>query len=147
MLRVAGRLLSRCSWGGGMFAMLLLGSVGFAVSSSAADDGKPDADAKSVKLIVDFGDGFEKHFTALPWKAKMTVADAVELARQHPRGIKTQQRGSGATAFLESIDGLKNEGRGRNWIFRVDGQLGDRSFALFPVEAGDIILWKFEEYR
>jgi len=36
----------------------------------------------------------------------------------------------GETAFLTQIDELENEGRGRNWIYRVNGELAKKSFAI-----------------
>jgi hypothetical protein len=103
--------------------------------------------AQAVRLIVDYGDGVQKHFTALPWRAEKTVLDAMKAAQEHPRGVKLQYRGSGATAFLTQIDDVKNEGSGRNWVYRVNDQLADRSFAVFQLKAGDTVLWKFEKGR
>jgi hypothetical protein len=103
--------------------------------------------ASMVRLIVDYGDGVQKHFTALPWKDGMTVLDAMKAAQEHPRGVKLQYRGSGATAFLTQIDDVKNEGAGRNWVYRVNDQLADRGFGVFQLKAGDTVLWKFEKGR
>ena len=61
--------------------------------------------------------------------------------------ITFRYRGSGSTAFLYRIDDLENEGRGRNWIFRVNGKLGQRSFALHELRPSDRVLWKFDTYR
>ena len=77
-----------------------------------------------------------------------TVLDAMQGAQKHPRGIKWELRGAGETAFLFKIDEMKNEaGGGRGWMFRVNGKLGDRSLGVFPLKAGDAVLWKFEKYR
>jgi hypothetical protein len=103
--------------------------------------------AKSVRLVIDYGDGAEKHFTALAWREGITVLDAMKAAQDHPRGIQFQFRGAGATAFLTQIDDLKNEGSGRNWIYRVNGEFAERSFAAAKLEAGDAVLWKFEKSR
>ena len=104
--------------------------------------------AKTVSLAVDYGDGSQKQFTALAWREGLTVLDAVRAAEKHPRGIKCELRGSGDTAFLVKIDDLKNEGgAGRGWMFRVNGKLADRSLGVFPLQAGDAVLWKFEKYR
>jgi hypothetical protein len=99
--------------------------------------------AKPVSLTVDYGDGVQKRFTAIPWKPGMTVLDVLETARKHPRGIRFKYRGSGSRAFLFQIDDIENEGKGDNWIFRVNGTLGDRSFAIFKLNAGDAVLWEF----
>lgn len=106
------------------------------------------AEKQRVQLVVDFGDGVQKHFTNLAWKEGLTVLDAVKAAEKHPRGIEVKVRGSGAIAFLTQIDDVKNEGgRGRNWIFRVNGKLADRSCGVFPLKPGDTILWRFQEYE
>ena len=106
-----------------------------------------DKNAKHVTLTIDYGDGFQKRYTKIRWQAKMTVLDVTQLAQKHKRGIKIRYRGRRSTAFLQQIDDLKNEGRGRNWLYLVNGKLGDRSFALFRVQAGDHILWKFGKYK
>jgi hypothetical protein len=110
---------------------------------AAAEEERP----ASVRLAIDYGDGAEKHFTALGWREGMTVLDAMKAAQEHPRGIKFQFRGSGATAFLTQIDDLKNQGSGRNWLYRLNGELAERSFAIQKVQAGDAVLWKFEKSR
>lgn len=102
---------------------------------------------QTVVLIIDFGDDFQKRFTRIRWTKDMTVLNALQAASKHPRGIRFEYRGKGKTAFLNSIDKLKNEGRDRNWIFRVNGKLGDRSFAIFSVQPMDTILWKFGKYQ
>ena len=52
--------------------------------------------------------------------------------------------GQGASAFVDAIGGIANEGpHGRNWTFEVNGEPGDRSAAITPVESGDSVLWKF----
>ena len=120
--------------------LLLIGEAG-----GQAEEPKP-AEA-SVKLTIDYGDGVQTVFTALKWREGMTVLDAMNDAKKHARGIKFQYRGKGQTAFLTQIADLKNEGRGRNWIFRVNGKLGEASFGVARLKAGDAILWKFGKYR
>jgi hypothetical protein len=115
------------------FALLM-----FAAMASAAD---------TVKLVVDYGDGVEKHFTQLAYKKDMTVLDAVRTAEKHAHGIKAEVRSSGSTAFLTQIDDVKNEGSGKNWVFRVNGKLGDRSIGIHQLQAGDAVLWRFQEYE
>jgi len=102
---------------------------------------------KTVKIAIQYGDGSERHFTAIPWKKEMTVLDAMKHAQAHPRGIKFEFKGKNATAFLTKIDDLKNEGRGRNWLFHINGKQADRSFGVFELKAGDTVLWKFDKYR
>ncbi len=103
--------------------------------------------APRVRVVVDYGDGVEKHFTAISWREGMTVLDAMQAAQEHPRGLKFKFRGSGATAFLTQIDDLENQGRGGNWVYRVNGELAERSFGVYHLEAGDAVLWRFEKPR
>jgi hypothetical protein len=107
-----------------------------------------ESQAKTVRLIVDYGDGVEKHFAAIPWKPAMTVLDALELASRHPRGVKFKYTGAEATAFVTEIDELKNEGGGkRNWTYRVNDKLGERSSGVVELKDSDRVLWRFGKYR
>lgn len=100
--------------------------------------------ATTVSLAIDYGDGVEKRFTALPWKKGATVLDALTAAQAHPRGIRFTHRGAGETAFVSKIDDLANEGGGgRNWRFHVNGKGGDRSCGIFELQAGDSVVWQF----
>lgn len=99
-----------------------------------------------VRLIVDFGDGAQKVYSALAWKKGMTLLDAMDAAKAHPHGITFAHTGKGETAFLTSIDDVKNAGGGagsRNWQYWVNTTLGDRSFGVYPLDPGDVVCWKF----
>ncbi len=104
-------------------------------------------DAKTVRVVIDYNDGVEKHFNAIEWKSEMTVLDAMIAAKEHPRGISFEYKGRGATALLTKIDNRGNEGRGLNWLYKVNGKPGDRSIGIFALEAGDTVLWKFDKYK
>ncbi|MFN0021231.1 MAG: DUF4430 domain-containing protein [Pirellulaceae bacterium] len=106
-----------------------------------------EAAKETIKLAVDFGDGVQKQFTALPWTKEMTVLAALEAAAKHPRGIKITHQGKGETLLVTAIDELKNEGRGRNWLYEINGKLGDRSCAVMPIKGGDSVLWRFGKYQ
>lgn len=102
--------------------------------------------AATVRLVVDYGDGVEKHFTRIAWKPGMTVLDAMEQAKRSKRGITFDYRGRGETAFIMKIDDLKNEGGGResgNWSFSVNDELAEKSFGIYEPKKGDVIVWKF----
>ncbi len=100
----------------------------------------------TVKMTVDYGDGVQKSFVRLPWKAEMTALDALRLADKHPRGIDAKWRGSGANTFLTQIDDLANEGLGandRNWLVYVNDELIDRSIGVFPLRKSARITWRY----
>ncbi len=97
---------------------------------------------QTVSLAIDFGDGEEKEYPAIGWRDGMTVRDVMlETVRENGR---LEVRGSGEAAFLAGLDGKANEGDGgRNWLYSVNGEAGDRSFAIRAVRPGDRVLWKF----
>lgn len=117
------------------------------VASAAARGQEPAAAGKTVRLTIAYGDGVEKVFSQLPWKEGITAFDALQAAAKHPRGIKLAHQGSGATTLVTAIDDLKNEGRGRNWLFEVNGKLGEKSCAISELAAGDTVLWRFAKYK
>ena len=99
---------------------------------------------KTVQLIVDYHDGVEKHFTRLPWSAKMTVLDAMKKAARVSHGIQFQYQGTGATAFLTQIDDLKNQGGGKNnWLYAVNRKPAQQSFGVQELKPNDMIRWTF----
>ena len=127
-------------------------TLGLAVLAHSDTERKPSpAEPKkpNVRLTVDYGDGAQKCYPRIPWSKKMTAFDATRWAAQHPRGIKLVKRGQGSTTLVTQIDDLKNGGGGdaKNWIFRVNGKMGDKSCAVFSVRPGDRILWSFERYK
>lgn len=124
-------------------SMALIGVAPVARTEAAEAPGK----GRAVRVVIDYGDGVQKHFTRLTWKPGMTVLDALKAAAKHPRGIKIDYRGDGSTAFLTRIDDLENEGGGRNWLYRVNNKLADCGFGAFALKSGDAVLWKFAQYE
>lgn len=110
------------------------------------DVGAAEPKTATVRLVIDYGDGVETHFSALPWRDGMTVIDALAAAKGHRRGITYVQRGSGSTAMITKIAELQNEGSGKNWLFYVDGKIGEESAGITKLKAGDTALWRFKEY-
>ncbi len=104
-------------------------------------------ESKAVQVVIDYNDGVEKHFKAIKWKSEMTVLDAMNAAKEHPRGISFEYKGRGATALLTKIDDRGNQGRGLNWLYKVNDKPGDRSIGIFELKAGDTVLWKFDKYK
>jgi hypothetical protein len=137
----------------GVFACFALALVvGCVPPRESASDGQFAAAKKptgpAVRLVVDFADGLEKHYQ-LDWRDAMTVLDALESASRRQRGIIYSHSGSGERAMVTAIDGLANEGgggAGRNWIYRVNGELADKSCGVYEIRPDDVILWKFGTY-
>lgn len=102
---------------------------------------------KPVLLTIDYGDGMQKRFTGIVWREGMTIADLMDQAAKHPRGIKYVKRGSGDYALLTQIDDIKNGADDKYWTYSVNGKKGDRSYAAMPLKAGDSVLWTFDIYQ
>lgn len=130
-------------WSLGVLAALALAAAGMvSIGRVPAVERAPAKPA--VRLIVDFGDGAQRVYTALPWTKGMTVLDAMDKARTHPHGITFEHTGRGETAFLTRIEDLRNEGGGkRNWHYWVNTDLADRSFGAYALEPADVVTWKF----
>ncbi|MFQ5424352.1 MAG: DUF4430 domain-containing protein [Phycisphaerae bacterium] len=134
----------------GLRFVLLVLSVVAVPAVLAAVGGDPAGQKQAVRLIVDYGDGVEKHFTAIPWKKGMTVLEALKAAASHRHGIVFKHRGRGETALLTQIDDLKNAGAGadrKNWIYWVNEKPADKSFGLYALRPKDVVRWKYATYR
>jgi len=135
----------------GIVCLLVAVAIGsFTIGPQARYVHAEEPAAKSVRLVIDYGDGVEKHFTRIAWKPGMTVLDALEQAAQAKHGIEIKYRGRGETAFLMKIDDLRNESGGRdsrNWFYSVNGKLAMKSFGIYEPDRGDEILWKFGPYE
>ncbi|MEM8946096.1 MAG: DUF4430 domain-containing protein [Planctomycetota bacterium] len=118
------------------------------VESSSSAGWTPSAQppGTSAALTIDFGNGATKVFEALPCLPDMTVADLMQAAHAFRPGIEFTQKGSGASGFLTSLDGLANEGAGgRNWIYQVDGRHAVQSYCLEKIQPGMHVLWTFTD--
>lgn len=125
--------------------LALLLSLSLAAVRISAES-TPIAGKASPRLVIDFGDGVEKHFKELKWVEEATVLDLLRQADAHSRGIDLVYVGRGTTAFVTQIDDLKAQGFGgdkRNWIFFVNGKPADRGCGVFRVRRGDEIRWRF----
>ena len=131
-------------------AALLVGLASILAGSRPAVADEPLAAGRTVRLVVDFGDGVEWHFTKLPWRKGLTVADALHAAAAHKRGVPIRTKGSGATTLVVEVGNLKNEGGAadaRNWLYWVNDQSADVGAGARELQPGDRVLWKFAKYE
>jgi hypothetical protein len=93
-----------------------------------------------VVLSIDYGNGRRTDFAAIGWRDGMTAAD---LTKAWPN-ITIKQKGDGESAFVTAIDEVENQGAdGKNWMYSVNGQMADRSFAIYKLKPDDHVLWTF----
>lgn len=101
--------------------------------------------APTVRLVVDYGDGVAKTIDGLAWAERSTILNAMKAAAARPHGISFSYSGSAATAVMTRIDDVQNLGGAgkKNWQYWVNAAYGNRSFAVFELHAGDVVLWRF----
>ena len=119
-------------------------------SGAVSKDGAQAPAVSIVRMVIDYGNGVEKHYTRVPHREGMTVLDVMEFAKTLKPGLSFEYSGRNRTALLRSIDGLANQGGGsesRNWVFRVNGALADKSFAIYRLQSGDVVLWRYDVYK
>ena len=110
---------------------------------------------QTIHLTVDYNDGVKKEFV-LPYKAGMTVFDAMTAAKANPHGLtfdcdpKFPCNGPPANRFLSIIDDVKNQGAGasaKNWLFWVNNVFSDKGFGVCGISPKDEVLWKFDVFH
>ena len=141
-----------------LLCLSLLFVTGCADKQVAADPKKNDersapaksleATGKTFKLAIDYGDGVEKHYPKLAWREGLTVLEAMELTKDHPRGVKfaTRNDAKGEAAFVDHIDNVHNEGGGkdaRNWTFKINGKKSPVGAGVQKLAENDTVVWKF----
>jgi hypothetical protein len=115
---------------------------------AAAENWTPEArpEGETVSLEIDFGNGARREFAALPWSEGLTLGRLMREASNFRPAIRYSQDGEGKMAFLTSLEGVANDnGGGRYWFYEVDGQPGEVSFEVRPLEAGAKVLWVFKK--
>jgi hypothetical protein len=110
------------------------------------------ATGKTVKLVIDYGDGVEKHFPSLAWREGLTVLEAMRSTSENARGLhfNTWNNATGEAALVEQIDGVKNEGgaaEAKNWTFKINGKRGQVGAGVQALHDGDVVVWKFGVYE
>jgi hypothetical protein len=112
--------------------------------------GAAGPETATVRLVVDYGDGVEVHFTRLAWRKGMTVLDALAAARKHRHGVSFAHRGSGSSALITKIGDVENQGGGqnsKNWLYSINGKPAEVGAGAMQLNSGDAILWKFQVYE
>ncbi len=133
-----------------MLALLVPPAIGLLIAGAGA--GEPPGASKTVRLVIDYSDGVEKHFVGLPIEPGWTVFDALQAADGHPHGIELEYKDYGPQVgyMVIRIDDLKNQGGGseaRNWVYRVNDKLATKACNRYELEAGDAVRWTFESIK
>jgi hypothetical protein len=122
------------------FVVLCISGCDSTVPSNSAELSR---EIGTVTLEVDFGADKRSKSIDVVCSPESTVLLSLERA-QNMKKLKVDFRGTGETAFVTSIGGVENMGsEGKNWIFRVNDKLGDKSAGVYPVKPGDKISWSY----
>ncbi|MCG8586397.1 MAG: DUF4430 domain-containing protein [Pirellulales bacterium] len=118
----------------------------------STDSADQPATGKTFSLTIDFGDGKMKKFESLAWHEGITVLGAMDRAGKSKQGLdySTWKDATGQSAFVEQIDGVKNEGGGegaKNWTYTVNGKKGQVSAGIHKLKPDDAVVWKFGVYE
>ena len=129
--------------------LLVVLGVSYALAISEVRAQSPTQLTVMDKLRLKIVSGEEKQMFEIESSEKLkTVSDLLKHVAEANESFKYKSRGSGRTFFITEINGQKNEGaRGRNWIYTVNGKLGNKSAGLFEIKAGDEIEWNLKRYR
>jgi len=112
---------------------------------STQQDSSADKVAKTVSILIKTSEEVTAYQAHIAWQQSMTVFGATQAMGP---GVGIQSTGQGETCFVNSLAGQENLGSaGHNWIFRVNGKLGDKSCDALVVQPGDQILWTFGKYE
>ncbi len=115
-------------------------------STARLDTGKV---AGTVQLVIEFKSDRKNISVDVPCSADSTVYTILERA-QNLGDVKYKATGQTdpAFTFVNSIGGVDNlAAKGDNWIYSVNGELGDKSSALYEVKPGDEVTWTFGKYE
>lgn len=144
-LRMGWTAQSRCFLASGMDAQV--GATTQVRLDESPSSDRVDDKVATISLEIQFGQSKKKLIKDIPFKKGMTVLDAMKYAKENKK-FSFQYRGKNDTAFLTSIDKIKNQGgRGDNWVFRINKKLGKKSFGISRLNSGDKVTWTFGKYK
>ena len=93
-------------------------------------------------MVVDFNGRSENLTETVAGVEGDTVFDMID------RTLTVVSRGNGKNVFVQSLNGVENEGAGGdNWVYFVDDQLADRGCGDWRLTAGQQVRWRFGAYN
>lgn len=114
---------------------------------------------ETVTLIIDYGNGEQKSFTAIPWKQEMDVLEVLQAAGSIEPGLVFEfrvtlesDRAGRQWGIIASIDGVEADQTNQQWLTWINGRSEGNELAATgrfaagapQVAAGDVISLKLE---
>lgn len=136
--------------GFGLLILLLTGMLACSSPSGSAvdqqgDTAQPPAAISTVSMTVD-AKGYIPFDTVagIPWKAGMTVGDAVRATDAIQFGTKDYPD---LGRLVNAVNGLENNTHdGHYWQFCVDGVFSEVGMDEKPLSAGQVVNWYYRAY-
>ncbi|MBL8888738.1 MAG: DUF4430 domain-containing protein [Planctomycetaceae bacterium] len=126
-------------------AAAVANAAGEPTEPQASENSQDDGIEQVVRVKILRGPNTEPIEGTVPWTAGTTVFAAISALSP---AVALESTGQGESLFVKSIAGQANLGSaGDNWIYRVNGQLGDRSCGVYELQAGDEVVWSFGKYE
>ncbi len=102
----------------------------------------------SVEVKIVFGSDREAIQSEVDCMGDSTVYSVLRAASDK-MGFAVESTGVlKGDKFITSIGGVENlAGDGGNWIYRVNGVLGDKGSGAFAVKPSDKVVWSFGKYE
>lgn len=136
--RLVGGLLALIVVLGGLVLLPRLSNVPSRSNGPQGAQRSETAGLENTRCEIDRGDSAAIKTQTVPWKEGLTVFE------QLCRAAEVRATGEGYFTFVESIDGVRNEGaEGRNWQFWLNGERSDEGAGAMGLRPGDRVLWRF----
>lgn len=128
----------------GIASFLLGWSLGPKAAPAAPAVNLPvENQAKTVSLMVDFGDGAVKTFVDVAYAENETLFDVTKRALEES-GVTFQYQPPGPYGILVDQIGDKKGGTdGKYWLWWENGRMGQVASDAFSLRPGDVVEWKF----
>jgi len=126
-------------------SILAIISWGCDRATSSSSPEAPEREIGTVDLVINFGEETEPISKAIPCSVGSTVFTTLKRADMHG-DLSLEATGSGETAFVNSINGLKSDANTRKyWFFYVNDELAKQGCGVVDVDPGDKVEWRYQE--
>lgn len=97
------------------------------------------------EVSITIQDGKSKSRLTVLVAEKSNLLSIME-AQKIEQKLSFEVKGEGDMTFVESLNGVKNEGPGddkHNWLFAVNGRLANQGIGQLQISANDSVTWCF----
>jgi hypothetical protein len=130
------------------FLLALSGCTDSEGNGTNKNNSTTDLAIGTVQVEIRFGSGREGIQNQVDCMNDSTVYSVLQAASDKGEFAFESTGLLKGDKFITSIGGVDNlAGGGRNWIYRVNGVLGDKGAGVFAVKPQDRVVWSFGKYE